>query len=330
MRPGTVRELASANGLAPPALDPPPYRGLDNFLGAFAASCSCLVTRQDFSRASYEAIEDLADAGVRHVEMFFSPVAHTDRGVSIDTVYEGLRDGIRDARADFGITCGLILNVDKRRGTNGALELVEYAATKKRDDLIGIGAGNRERGIDHRQFAAAWHLARRLGLHRTCHAGEDGPVENIRICVDDLGCERIDHGVCLLDDPALTSRVVSEQIPFTACPTSNILVAGCVRSIGAHPLRAQRDAGVKVTVNSDDPSLLGIDIADEYFALFTDAGLDLFVLEELSLDSIEASWLDEERKLQLRNSFLEEFDNLRHRFGMRPRADPGSEVSPLP
>ena len=119
-----------------------------------------------------------------------------------------LDPAVADAETDFGIRCRLILDVDKPSGPGHAMEMVEFAAAQDRDRLVGVGGDSVERDIDHRVFAPAFAEAARRGLRRTMHAGEDGPADNIRVAIEDLGCERIDHGFRLLDDPDLTRRVI--------------------------------------------------------------------------------------------------------------------------
>ncbi len=197
--------------------------------------------------------------------------------------------------------------------------MVAFAAAQDRDRLVGVGGDSTERGIDHRQFAPAFAQAARRGLRRTMHAGEDGPAANIRVCLDDLGCERIDHGFRLLDDEALTDRVVAEQVPITACPLSNVIIANVVDDVAQHPIARQRDRGVLATVNSDDPAMMGTDVADDYQAVHQAFGWDLEAMEAISLDGIEASWAPHDEKAALRARFGAEFDALRAEHGLAAR-----------
>jgi len=197
------------------------------------------------------------------------------------------------------------------------MEMVEFAAVEPdRDLLVGVGADSVERDIDHRMFAPAFIEAARLGLRRTMHAGEDGPVEHIRIAFEDCGCERIDHGYRLLDDPELTRRLVDEQIPLTVCPTSNVMIANVVPEIAQHPFARQREMGVLVTINSDDPGMMQFDIADEYVAVARAFDYNLEDMEAISLAGIEACWAPDDEKGQLRSRFLSEFGQLREEHGL--------------
>jgi adenosine deaminase len=157
-------------------------------------------------------------------------------------------------------------------------------------------------------------------LRRTIHAGEDGPVDNIGIALADLSCERIDHGFRLLDSSEVTKQVVDRRVPVTACPISNVVIANVIPDVAHHPIARQRSQGVLVTVNSDDPGMMGSDVADDYAAVHEAFGWDLETMEQLSLDGIEACWAPDDEKATLRARFNEDFDELRAQHGLEPRA----------
>jgi adenosine deaminase len=313
-RATTVAELAARNGVPLPAGDPAElfrFTDLNQFLSIYEIFCRTLVSADDFSRIAYEALEDGAAAGVRYREMFFSPGFVLKLGVPIETVWSGISRGVADAETDFAIRCRLILDVDEPSGPGHAMEMVEFAAAQDRDRLVGVGADSVERGIDHRVFAPAFAEAARRGLRRTMHAGEDGPADNIRVAIEDLGCERIDHGFRLLDDPELTRRVIDRCIPLTVCPISNVVIANVIPDVAHHPIVRQRALGVLVSVNSDDPGMMGTDIADDYQAVHESFGWDLETMEQLGLDAIDASWAPEDEKATLRTAFASEHARLR-------------------
>jgi adenine deaminase len=322
-RASTIAELAKRNEVPLPVADPSElfrFTDLNQFLAIYDVICRCLVRADDFRRITYEALEDGTRAGVRYREMFFSPGFVLKLGIPIEEVWAGISQGVADAEVDLGIRCRMILDVDKPSGPAHALEMVEFAALQDRDRLVGVGGDSVERGIDHRAFAPAFARARRENLHRTFHAGEDGPAENIRIALEDLGCQRIDHGFRLLDDPELTQRVVEERIPLTVCPISNVVIANVIPDVAHHPIVRQRELGVLVTVNSDDPGMMGSDIGDDYSAVHEAFGWDLETMEQLSLDAIDASFAPEAEKAQMRGVFVGEFDALRAEYGIPARA----------
>ncbi|MGI8662017.1 MAG: adenosine deaminase [Acidimicrobiales bacterium] len=318
-RASTIGELAAANGVPLPVADPSElysFTDLNQFLSIYDLVCQSLVRADDFRRVTYEALEDGAAAGVRYREMFFSPGFVIRRGVRIETVWDGIRAGIAEAEADLDIRCRMILDVEKPLGAAHANDMVAFVAAQDRNTLIGLGGDSVERGIDHRMFAPAFAEAARQGVRRTMHAGEDGPADNIRIALDDLGCERIDHGFRLLDDAELTARVVAEQVPVTVCPISNVVIANVIADVAHHPIALQREQGVLATVNSDDPGMMRSDVADDYEAVHAAFGWDLEEMEQLSLDGITASWAPEDEKAALATRFRAEHVALRDDFGL--------------
>jgi adenosine deaminase len=313
VRPGTVMELARANGVRLPVDDPTElyrFTNLTEFLEVYSVICASLQTADDFARITYEALEDAAAAGVLYREMFFSPGFLLPYGVALDTIWSGIRAGLEAAHRDLDIRCRMILDIDKAAPPGAAVELVEFAAAQDRDELVGIGGDNTERGIDHRSFAPAYTLAARRGLRRTMHCGEDGPAENIRVSIDVLGCDRIDHGVALLDDPQLTAEIVERRVPLTVCPISNVVLSGTVPSVAVHPFAAQRAAGVLVTINSDDPGMSATTIADDFEQVADAFGYDLETMAQIALNGIEASWAPPDERHALEARFRAEIAQL--------------------
>jgi adenosine deaminase len=323
-RAATIADLAARNGVALPVADPAElfsFTDLGQFLAIYDVICRSLVTADDFARITYEALEDGVAAGVRYREMFFSPGFVLRFDVRIETVWDGIRAGLAAAHADLDIRCRMILDIDKPSGPAHAEAMAAFAGSCDRDELVGLGADSVERGIDHRAFAPAFRAAAAAGLRRTCHAGEDGPAEHIAIALDDLGAERIDHGFRLLDDHAPGERGVDDGIALTVCPTSNVVIANVVPDVASHPFDRQRRAGVAVTINSDDPGMMRLDIADEYEAVHAAFGYDLETMEALSLAAIEASFAPDDEKAALRRRFAVEFDALRAEHGLPARAE---------
>jgi adenosine deaminase len=250
--------------------------------------------------------------------MFFSPTFLLRYGVSFETIWSGLAAAIADAAADHGIVCAMILDIDKPSGPAAARELVELAAGCDRELLIGIGGDAGEVGVDLEALAEPFAQARRLGFRTTMHLGEEGPVSDIRTGIDAVGVERVDHGFSLLDDPTLVADVVERGIGVTACPTSNRRL-GLIDEIAEHPVLRMRDAGVAVTLNSDNAAMFGVDLADEYVNVRDAFGCTLDDLEDFSLAAIESSWADEQAKRSMRHRFVEQMATLRatHRLPSR-------------
>ena len=314
VRPSTVLELAAKAGRPLPVHDPAElyrYDSLDSFLAVFWLVQETLVTRGDWARIAYESIVDAAAHGLRYREMFFTPARHLAAGQDLAAIIAGLKEGIEGAEAESGVRCMLIADVDRAYGPGAAIELVEGLGEVRRagagERVIGVGADSTELGVDLAGFAPAFDLARRLGFRRTCHAGEAvgvGP-DNIAIALDVLGAERIDHGVALIEDAALTARVARDRIPLTVCPTSNVVIANRYTSLREHPLLELREAGVLVTINTDDPAMMALDLGEEYRRVGEACGLGPSEMGRLAVEGIESTWLDETDRRALAAEFEE-------------------------
>jgi adenosine deaminase len=314
VRPSTVLELAAKAGRPLPVDDPAElyrYDSLDSFLAVFWLVQETLVTPGDWARIAYESLVDAAAHGLRYREMFFTPARHLAAGQDLAGIIAGLTEGIEGAEAESGVRCMLIADLDRAYGPGAALELVEGLGDLRRagagERVIGVGADSTELGVDLADFAPAFDLARRLGFRRTCHAGEAvgvGP-DNIAIALDVLGAERIDHGVALNEDAALTARVARDRIPLTVCPTSNVVIANRYTSLREHPLLELRAAGVLVTINTDDPAMMALDLGEEYRRVGEAHGLGPAEMGRLAVEGIESTWLDETDRRALAAVFEE-------------------------
>jgi adenosine deaminase len=312
VRPGTVVELARKAGRPLPVNDPAElyrYDSLDSFLAIFWLVQETLVTRDDWARVAYESLIDGAAHGLRYREMFFTPARHLAAGQRLADIVAGLTDGIEAAEAEVPVQARLIADADRAFGAAAAVELVDAVDELWRaggaERLIGFGADSTELGIDLRAFAPAFEAARRLGLRRTCHAGEAvgaGP-ENIKIALDALGAERIDHGVAITEDPTLMARAAAERIPITVCPTSNVVIANRYRSLAEHPFLAMREAGIPVTINTDDPAMEDLDLGLEYRRVAEAYDLEVEEMRRIALEGIDSTWLDDTERRALRREF---------------------------
>lgn len=304
--PATIADLARRNGVDLGVADPAElyrYRDLADFLRVFDLVCRSLRTADDLHRVTFEALGIAAAAGVRYREMFFSPTFLMRHGVAFATIWDGIAAGVREAAEEHDIVCRMILDVHKPAGAAAAEELIDLAAGCDRDVLIGIGGDAGERDIDLVAFAEPFARARRLGLRTTMHLGEEGPSSDIATGVRTLGIERIDHGVSLADDPALTAEVADRRIPVTCCPTSNVSI-GILPSVAAHPLLRLDAAGVLVSVSSDNAEMFGVDVADELSKVRDAFDADLDTVGRLCRSSFESAWLDDVE----RHRYLTELD----------------------
>jgi adenosine deaminase len=242
--------------------------------------------------------------------MFFTPARHLAAGQRLEDIVAGLTRGIERAEADTGVRCMLICDIDRSFGAGPANELVEAAVALRRtgrgERVIGIGMDSTERGVDPRDFAEAYAMARRAGFHVTGHAGEDTGPENIAVALDALGLERIDHGLAIMEDADLTARVAEARIPLDVCPNSNVLIANRYERLADHPFRRMRQAGLLATLNTDDPAMTDLDLGREYRTVASALGMPWEETTAVALDGVEASWLDESDKRRMRADFERE------------------------
>ena len=314
MRPATVLELAARNGVTLPTTDLDrlyQYGSLDEFLTVFWMVQSCLATRDDWARLAYESVVDAAAHGRVYAETFFTPARHLAAGQRLSDIVAGLDDGIAAAEAETGARCFLIADMDRAYGADAGREVVAGVIDLRRqrskgaERILGVGMDSTEIGIDPRSFAPAYRAAAAAGLRLTAHQGEDTGPDAIAACVDVLGAQRIDHGLSLMQDDELVRRFASERIPLTVCPTSNIVIANRVATLAEHPFAAMRAAGLLAMLNTDDPALTDLDIGREYREVASAYGWDFQEMVAIAQDGVEACWLDDAGKADLRGLIAE-------------------------
>jgi adenosine deaminase len=264
------------------------FTDLQSFLDIYYQGAAVLRTRDDFRDMAAAYFRRAAAQNVRHAEIFFDPQTHTHRGVPFATVVEGLRDAQLEAERDLGITSALILCFLRHLDEDDALRTLDEALPY-RQWIAAVGLDSSERGHPPSKFRRAFARAADAGLFAVAHAGEEGPPEYIWEALDILGAKRIDHGVRCLEDPALVQRLVSEQIPLTVCPLSNVKLR-VVDTMRDHPLRTMLERGLKVTINSDDPAYFGGYVGENYVAAAEGLGLSEDELRLLARNSFEASF----------------------------------------
>jgi adenine deaminase len=231
------------------------FSDLQSFLDIYYAGASVLLTEQDFHDMAWAYFEKVAAENVRRAEVFFDPQTHTARGVAIGTVIEGLSRACREAATQLGVSADLILCFLRHLSEDEAMATLN-AALPYRQHFIGVGLDSSERGHPPEKFARVFAKARELGLHLVAHAGEEGPPAYIESALDVLHVERIDHGVRCVESPALVGRLARQGVPLTVCPLSNVKLR-VFSALSDHNLPLLLQAGLKLTVNSDDPAYFG-------------------------------------------------------------------------
>jgi adenosine deaminase len=305
LEPSLIFALAQRNGvsLAYPTVEALrqayAFSDLQSFLDIYYAGASVLLTEQDFYDMTAAYLRRAHADNVRHAEIFFDPQTHTARGVPMETVM----GGIWRACQEGPISANLIMCFLRHLSEDEAIATLEEALPF-RDKIIGVGLDSSEVGHPPEKFARVFERARQLGLHLVAHAGEEGPPAYIESALDVLNVERIDHGVRCLENPELVARLVRERMALTVCPLSNIKLR-VFDVMKGHNLRELLDAGLVVTVNSDDPAYFGGYMNDNFVAAFEALPLDASHAKTLARNSFEASFLEPEQK----RAFLAEVDS---------------------
>jgi adenosine deaminase len=267
------------------------FTGLEHFLSVYFQGCGVLRQRQDFYDLTLAYLDRAAHQGVVRAEMMFGPQPFLDAHVALDDQLDGILEAIADARVAWGIEGALLISAHRHRGAVEALELFELVQPWAKA-ILGFGLGSAERGNPPGQFATYFAAARTRGFRTTCHAGEEGPASYIREALGVCHVDRIDHGVSARDDAQLIHILRDELIPLTMCPLSNLRL-NVVDDLRQHPLGDLLRAGVRVTVNSDDPAYFGGYVNENYAAVGDQLSLSQDELMALARNSFSASFAAE-------------------------------------
>jgi adenosine deaminase len=313
IRPQTAIELAQVNGVAllkpnQSLADLYDYDDLAKFLAVYTAIAGVVLTADDFRRVTFEMLEDCAASGARHVEFFISPHAHD---VPFDLQFRGIRAGMAEARDAFGMSCLMAPGINRELGPEAAEAYFDICARFGGDDMAGLGLDYFEAPFPPEPFARLYARARAAGYQVTAHAGEGGPAAYVAGAIDALGCQRIDHGYAVIDDPALMERCRDAQILFTCCPsTTKYTTHWRDLTDPDHPIRRMKEAGLRVTINSDDPPFFFTTLAQEYEIAHRDMGFTLTDIKVSILQGIEGSWLPQDQRTALATQWAAEIDDL--------------------
>ncbi|GAA4150542.1 adenosine deaminase [Leifsonia shinshuensis] len=303
LEPDLAFELAGRNGVELPYASVEElaaqydFSDLQSFLDLYYATMAVLRTEDDFAELTRRYLRTAAAQGVRHAELFFDPQAHVARGVPIEAVIDGIGGALAEAERDLGVSGGLILCFLRDQPVESA-DAVLTAALTRPERLLGVGLDSAEVGYPPELFAGVFARAKDAGLHAVAHAGEEGPPSYIVQALDLLGVERVDHGIRAAEDPELMARLAADGIPLTVCPLSNVRLR-TVPDLSAHPLLRLDAAGVRVTVNSDDPAYFGGYVGDNYLAIRDALGVTAEQAERFARTSIDASFAPTARKAEL-------------------------------
>ncbi|WP_315269500.1 adenosine deaminase [uncultured Actinomyces sp.] len=269
------------------------FNDLTSFLAVYYPAMDVLQDEDDFYALAAAYFQRARANGVVRAECFFDPQAHTTRGIEIDTVIRGYHRAVVEAR-ETGLSADLILCFLRDMSAESALETLQ-AALPYKHMFIGVGLDSDERDNPPTKFARVFQLAREAGLHVTMHCDIDqvGSIDNIRAALTELGAQRLDHGTNIVEDPELVAYARDHGIGLTSCPLSNSFVTEEMKGKEIVELTA---AGVKVSINSDDPAYFGGYVGDNYLALAERFNLSRADLERIARNSIDIAWIPDEQK----------------------------------
>jgi adenosine deaminase len=303
LEPEFMFELALRNRVALPYKSPDEVRqayqfsDLQSFLDIYYQGTRVLLRDRDFYDLTWAYLQRAHEQNVRHAEIFFDPQAHTARDVPIEAVIEGIHDALSDGEQRFGISSNLILCFLRHLSGEDAMRTL-MAALPYRHAFTGVGLDSSEWAHPPEKFTEVFSRAREEGLFVVAHAGEEGPPEYVWQALDQLGALRIDHGVRCVEDPVLIERLRTDRIPLTVCPLSNVKLR-VFDSIETHNLPQLLDAGLCITINSDDPAYFGGYVNENFHAVGDAFDLTQDQLCALASNSFEAAFVDQARRSAL-------------------------------
>ncbi|MFA9440147.1 adenosine deaminase [Uliginosibacterium sp. sgz301328] len=300
LEPELAFELAQRNGIALPYANAAELRAaydfedLQSFLDLYYACAQVLITERDFHDLMFAYLQRAHADGIVRAEVFFDPQTHTERGIDIKTVIDGLWSGAQEAERRFGISTALILCFLRHLPEQAAFDTLQQAEPYL-DRIVGFGLDSSEKGHPPSKFERVFARCRELGKYVVAHAGEEGPPAYITEALDLLKADRIDHGVRSVEDAAVLERVARERIPLTVCPLSNVRL--CVfDKMELHTLPQLLAAGANVTLNCDDPAYFGGYLGDNIRAVQAAFDWDIATWYSLARNSLESTFASPAQK----------------------------------
>ncbi len=304
--PRIVSELAARHPDSKVPTDPEAladyftFTDFAHFIEVYLSVVDLVRTPEDVRLLTFEVARDMARQNIRYAELTITPYSSTRRGIEERAFMAAIEDARKAAEAEFGTVLRWCFDIPGEAGLESAAETARLATTDgiRPEGLVSFGLGGPEIGVPRPQFKPYFDRARAAGLHSVPHAGETTGPETVWDAIRDLGAERIGHGTSSVRDPELLAYLAEHRIALEVCPTSNIATRA-VATLDEHPIRAMVDAGVLVTVNSDDPPMFGSDLNNEYAVAARLLGLDERGLAALAKNAVEASFLDADGKRRL-------------------------------
>lgn len=286
------------------------FNNLQEFLDIYYAGAQVLIHEQDFFDLTWAYLTKVHSQNVVHVEVFFDPQTHTDRGIAFEVVFNGIYKALEKANNEFNISYKLIMSYLRHLSEEAAFKTLE-ASLPFKHLIDGVGLDSSEMGNPPSKFVNVFKASAEHGYKLVAHAGEEGPVEYIWEALDVLKVIRIDHGNRCLDDEKLVRRLVEEKIPLTLCPTSNVALK-VIQKMEEHPVAKMLKKGIIATIHSDDPAYFGGYMNENYFETTKALNLNKDQLMKLAINAFKASWLHTDTKQKRITEVRDYFNSLKN------------------
>lgn len=284
------------------------FNNLQEFLDIYYTGAQVLIHEQDFFDLTWAYLTKVHSQNVVHVEVFFDPQTHTERGIAFETVINGIRNALEKAKTELNITYKLIMSYLRHLSEEEAFKTLEESLPFKHW-IDGVGLDSSEMGNPPSKFVKVFKASADQGYKLVAHAGEEGPAAYIWEALDLLNVVRIDHGNRCLADPALIERLVATKIPLTLCPLSNLELK-VIENMADHPVAEMLDQGILATIHSDDPAYFGGYMNENYYETAKALDLTNDQLMQLAINGFEASWLSVSEKEKHITEVKKYFSNL--------------------
>jgi adenosine deaminase len=272
------------------------FDDLQSFLELYYLGASVLKDEHDFYQLMWNYLLKCKEDNAVHVEIMFDPQTHTERGVGFDVFMQGFKRAIQQAEQEWGQSCLLIMCFLRHLPEQSAIETLKVSAPYL-DDIIAVGLDSSELGNPPEKFTNVFKMAKKMGLKRVAHAGEEGPADYVWGALRALDVNRIDHGIRSIDDPDLIKFLIQSQHPLTVCPLSNTKLK-VFEHMQDHNILELLNLGLMATINADDPSYFGGYLNDNFFAIIDHLPVEKHHLHQLVKNSFIASFMQEEQKLK--------------------------------
>ncbi len=309
-RPATLLELARKNNVPLPANDVEGIRrwfhfpNFERFIEIYVTCSRCLREPEDFYLLAQDFLAEQAMQNVLYSEVHFTISTHVWNGGDPEAIRQALSEATEDAEKRLGVTMRLIPDIVRNMEVERADTTLRWAVDGRDRGVVAIGMGGAEVGYSNDPFVGHFREAREAGLHTVSHAGETGSPADVRSALEDLGAERIGHGVRSIDDPGLMAELAERRIPLEVCPSSNVRL-GVAADLASHPFDRLRQAGVEVSLNSDDPPFFDTNLTREYVRMHQTFGYDRTTLAEIARSGLRHAFLTGEERSELERRFDE-------------------------